>query len=118
MHAVNVSTLKNNPTQALQWAQTEPVVVMNRSTPFALMLGMDSMPTAADSHARMALAVTLFKEGGLSWMQAAKYAQCSASQFMKHLSRLGIPVIDMAADELRREVETAEKWLAQNPVRN
>jgi predicted HTH domain antitoxin len=118
MHAVNVSTLKNNPTQALQWAQTEPVVVMNRSTPFALMLGMDSMPADTATHARMALAVSLFKEGGLSWMQAAKYAQCSASQFMKHLSRLGIPVIDMTEEEFRKEIETVEKWLAQNKAQN
>jgi predicted HTH domain antitoxin len=113
MHAVNVSTLKNNPTQALQWAQTEPVVVMNRSTPFALMLGMDSMPADTATHARMALAVSLFKDGGLSWMQAAKYAQCSAYEFMRHLSRLGIPVIDITEEEVRQDIETLEKWLAK-----
>jgi predicted HTH domain antitoxin len=114
MHAVNVSTLKNNPTQALQWAQTEPVVVMNRAKPFALMMGMESMPGDTDTHARMALAVSLFKEGGLSWMQAAKYAGCSASQFMKHLSRLGIPIIDMTEEELQKDFETIERWLAEN----
>ncbi len=113
MHAVNVSTLKNNPTQALQWAQKEPVVVMNRSKPYALMFGTDSMPGDSTPHARLALAVALFKEGGLSWMQAAKYAQCSASEFMKHLSRLGIPIIDMTAAEVRRDIETLEQWLAK-----
>jgi predicted HTH domain antitoxin len=113
MHAVNVSSLKNNPTQALQWAQTEPVVVMNRSKPYALMFGMDSMPSDASPHARMALAVTLFKEGGLSWMQAAAYAQCSASDFMKHLSRLGIPIIDMPSEEVRKDIDTLEQWLAK-----
>ncbi len=113
MHAVNVSTLKNNPTQALQWAQTEPVVVMNRSKPFAMMFGMDSMPSDATPHARMALAVTLFKEGGLSWMQAAAYAQCTASQFMKHLSRLGIPILDMTQEEVHKDLETIEQWLAK-----
>ena len=113
MHAVNVSTLKNNPTQALQWAQKEPVVVMNRAKPFALMMGMESMPSDTDLHARMALAVSLFKQGGLSWMQAAAYAQCSASDFMKHLSRLGIPIIDMPANEVRKDIDTLEQWLAK-----
>jgi predicted HTH domain antitoxin len=113
MHAVNVSTLKNNPTQALQWAQTQPVVVMNRSTPFAMVVGMDSLPNDQTPHARMALAVSLFKDGGLSWMQAAKYAQCTASQFMKHLARLGIPIIDMSEEEVRRDMDTLAQWLAK-----
>jgi predicted HTH domain antitoxin len=113
MHAVNVSTLKNNPTQALQWAQTQPVVVMNRAKPFAVMMGMDSLPGDETPHARLALAVSLFKDGGLSWMQAAKYAQCSASQFMKHLARLGIPIIDMSEEEVLRDMDTLAQWLAQ-----
>jgi predicted HTH domain antitoxin len=113
MHAVNVSTLKNNPTQALKWAQTQPVVVLNRATPMAMVVGLDSLPSDATPNARMALAVSLFKDGGLSWMQAASYAHCTASDFMKHLSRLGIPVIDQSQDEVMNDVDTLKKWLAQ-----
>jgi predicted HTH domain antitoxin len=113
MHAVNVSTLKNNPTQALQWAQTQPVVVMNRAKPYAVMMGMDSLPNDTTPNARMALAVSLFKDGGLSWMQAAAYAQCTASHFMKHLSRLGIPIIDMTEEEFARDMDTLNQWLAK-----
>ena len=113
MHAVNVSTLKNNPTQALKWAQTQPVVVLNRATPMAMVVGMDSLPGEKTPNARMALAVSLFKDGGLSWLQAASYANSSASDFMKHLARLGIPVIDQAEAEVLNDVDTLKKWLAQ-----
>ena len=113
MHAVNVSTLKNNPAQALQWAQSQPVVVLNRAKPMAMVLGMDSLPSDKTANARMALAVSLFKDGGLSWMQAAAYAECSASHFMKHLARLGIPIIDMTEEEVLKDIDTLTKWLAE-----
>ena len=113
MHAVNVSTLKNNPTQALKWAQTQPVVVLNRATPMAMVVGADSLPGEKTPNARTALAVSLFKDGGLSWMQAASYANCSASDFMKHLARLGIPVIDQSEAEVLNDVDNLKKWLAQ-----
>lgn len=112
MHAVNVSTLKNNPTAALAWAQTQPVVVLNRSTPHALMLGAASLPGDTAANARMALAVSLFKDGGLSWLQAAAYAQCSSAQFMQHLSRLGLSVVEQNAPEVEHDMDTLATWLA------
>ncbi len=42
MHAVNVSTLKNKLTQALLWAQTQPVVVVNRDRPQAVLTEVNS----------------------------------------------------------------------------
>jgi antitoxin (DNA-binding transcriptional repressor) of toxin-antitoxin stability system len=40
MESVNVSGLKNNPSDALRRARKEVVVVMNRDKPDALMVGM------------------------------------------------------------------------------
>ena len=40
MESVNVSGLKNNPTEALRKAKQDVVVVMNRDRPAALMVGI------------------------------------------------------------------------------
>jgi predicted HTH domain antitoxin len=113
MHAVNVSTLKNNPTQALSWAQTEPVVVFNRSTPHAIILGASAMPTEQQPDVRLALALALFKSSGLNVFQAAKYAQCSVPQFMQQASRLGIAMVKHPAKEVAQDMDTLAQWLAQ-----
>ncbi len=113
MHAVNVSTLKNNPTQALSWAQTEPVVVFNRSTPHAIIMGASNLPTAQQADVRLALALALFKSSGLSVFQAASYAQCTVQQFMQQASRLGISIIKHPANEVTQDMDTLAQWLAQ-----
>ena len=113
MHAVNVSTLKNNPTQALIWAQTEPVVVFNRNTPHAIIMGASAMPNAQESDVRLALALALFKSSGLSVFQAAKYAQCTVQQFMQQAARLGIAMIKHPANEVAQDMDTLADWLAK-----
>lgn len=113
MHAVNVSSLKNNPTQALSWAQTEPVVVFNRNTPHAIILGAGAMPSAQETDVRLALALALFKSSGLSVFQAAKYAQCTVQQFMTQAARLGITMIKHPANEVTQDMDTLADWLAQ-----
>ena len=40
METVNVSGLKNNPTEALRKSQDDLVVVMNRDRPDALIVGL------------------------------------------------------------------------------
>jgi hypothetical protein len=102
MHAVNVSTLKNNPTQALQWAQKEPVVVFNRDRPQAVLTEVNS---AGGMDAP-------FKDGGLSLVRAAKLAQCTIEEFLRYLALNNIPVIDMTPEELDREFKTVDAWLA------
>lgn len=113
MHAVNVSTLKNNPTQALSWAQTEPVVVFNRNTPHAIIMGASTMPSEQEPDVRLALSLALFKSSGLSIFQAAKYAQCSVQQFMQQASRLGIAMIKHPANEVAQDMDTLADWLSQ-----
>lgn len=113
MHAVNVSTLKNNPTQALGWAQSEPVVVFNRNTPHAIIMGVNAMPSEQEPDVRLALALALFKSSGLSVFQAAKYAQCTVQQFMQQASRLGIAMIKHPASEVLQDMDTLADWLAQ-----
>lgn len=114
METVNVSGLKNNPTEALRKSQDDLVVVMNRDRPDALMVGLASTGAMDLAGVRAALATALFRDGNLSLARAARVAQMPLSGFMAHLSRLGIPVIQMAAADVERDLETLDQWLASS----
>lgn len=53
----------------------------------------------------------LFQEGRVSLARAAKLAELSLVDFMQHLSRQGIPVVQGVADEAEQDMETLETWL-------
>ncbi len=114
METVNVSGLKNNPTEALRKSQDDLVVVMNRDRPDALMVGLASTGALDLAGVRAALATALFRDGHLSLARAARVAQMPLPGFMAHLSRLGIPVIQMSAVEVERDLETLDQWLASS----
>jgi len=52
----------------------------------------------------VALATRLFKEGDISLGKAAKLAKMSIAAFTEHVSRLGVPVIDLDEEELDQEL--------------
>ena len=114
METVNVSGLKNNPTEALRKSQDDLVVVMNRDRPDALMIGLASTGALDLAGVRAALATALFRDGNLSLARAARVAQMPLPRFIAHLSRLGIPVIQMNAAEVERDLETLDQWLASS----
>ena len=101
MKTVNVSGLKNNPSEALQMAHDDIVLVMNRNEPDALMIGLKSAKIIGMPGVRKALATALFKDGDLSLARSAKLADMPLADFIAHVSRLGFPVIDQTADEVR-----------------
>ena len=74
MEAVNVSGLKNNPSEALRMARRDVVVVMNRDKPDALMVGIESSGVLEAPGVRPALATALFRDGHLSLVRAAHLA--------------------------------------------
>ncbi len=112
MESVNVSGLKNNPTEALRKARKDVVVVMNRDRPDALIVDLESSAMLEMKGVRAALATALFRDGHLSLTRSARLAETPVSVFIAHVSRLGIPVIRLDADETLREMETLEQWLA------
>ena len=111
METVNVSGLKNNPSEALRLASKDLVVVMNRDTPEAVLVGLEKLGALEAKGVRCALATSLFRDGNLSLVQGAKLSQMSVSDFITHLSRLGISVVKLSADEASRDMETLEQWL-------
>ncbi len=111
MEVVNIRGLKHNPAEALRKARHEPVVVMNRDKPDALLVHLDDDKLLTMPGVKMALAIALFKDGHLSLGRAAKVADITLSEFMQQVSRLGIPVVRCSAEETHQELETLETWL-------
>jgi len=114
MEAVNVSGLKNNPSEALRMAHRDVVVVMNRDRPDALMIGIEAAGVLDASGVRPAFATALFRDGHLSLVRSAKLAAMPVAQFAAHVSRLGIPVVRLDAQETNRDMDTLEEWLASS----
>lgn len=114
METVNVSGLKNNPTEALRKSHKDVVVVMNRDRPDALMVGIDSSDMLKVEGARAALATALFRDGHLSLARSARVARMPLVTFIAHLSRLGIPVVRLSEDETTRDLDTLDQWLASS----
>lgn len=112
METVNVSGLKNNPSEALRLAHHDVVVVMNRNVPDAVIVGIDSLGVLDAKGVRPALATALFRDGNLSLVRAAHLAGISVSEFVSHVSRLGIPVIKLEGGETNRDMDTLDEWLA------
>lgn len=112
METVNVSGLKNNPTEALRKARRDVVVVMNRDRPDALMVGIETAGILSATGVKPALATALFRDGHLSLARSARLAEMPLGDFVSHLSRLGIAAVRLDAAEAARDIDTLEEWLA------
>jgi predicted HTH domain antitoxin len=112
MESVSVSGLKNNPSDALRRARKDVVVVMNRDKPDALMVGIEAAGVLEVAGVRPALATALFRDGHLSLARAARLAEMSLSGFVSHVSRLGIPVVNLDAKAAVADMESLDEWLA------
>ena len=109
MKTVNVSGLKNNPSEALRMANTDLVLVMNRNEPDALIVGLKSSNIIDLPGVKKALATALFKEGDLSLARAARLADLPLASFIAHISRLGVPVINQPEDDVRQDLDTLDQ---------
>lgn len=114
METVNVSGLKNNPSEALRMSHRDVVVVMNRDRPDALMVGVETAGMLEARGVKPALATALFRDGHLSLARSARLADMSVAEFAAHVSRLGIPVVRLNAQETIRDLDTLDQWLASS----
>ena len=113
MKTVNVSGLKNNPSEALRYSHEDLVLVMNRNEPDALIVGVNTGNVIDMPGVRKAMATALFKDGELSLARSAKLAKMALADFIEHISRLGIPVINQTAEEVLQDMDTLDQWLKQ-----
>lgn len=113
MKAFNIRQLKNNPRTALAAARAgDMVVVMNRDRPQAVLVDLEHLGGADLPSVRVALAVSLFRQGGGSVGFAARMAGKSVSDMLTLLSQQGVSLVSVSqADEVLEEMEVAEAWL-------
>ncbi|MBI2311530.1 MAG: type II toxin-antitoxin system Phd/YefM family antitoxin [Betaproteobacteria bacterium] len=115
MKSVNVRQLKNNPSEALRMARDEPVVVMNRDQPEALLVHLDDEKLLAEPGVRLALATALYKNDCVSLGRGAKIAGMALAEFMQHVSRQGIPVVKGDAGTVREDLKNLAAWRKKRP---
>ncbi len=110
MHAINVRSLKQNPSAALRQAEQAPVLVLKGDEPNALLVHLDASILGTDRNIRPALAAALFKDGVLSLGAAARVSAMSLQDFSSYLDELGIDIVRL--DETTdRETASLDKWL-------
>jgi predicted HTH domain antitoxin len=108
--AFSIRQLKNNPSEALREARRQPVVVMNRDRPEALLVHLDDDALLSEPGVRRALATALFREESLSLGAAARLAAMPVAEFMVHVSRLGIPVVRGTPEAVRDDARSIDSW--------
>ena len=111
MKAVNVRQLKNNPSEALRMARKQPLLVMNRDQPEAVLFHLDDEKLLGEPGIRTALALALYKEETLSVGRAAKLADMSPAEFMQCASRHGIATFRGTVRSTREDAKTLDEWL-------
>ena len=112
MKAVSVRQLKSNPSAALRDAREQPVMVLNRHQPEALLIHLRDDSLLAEPGVRLALATALYKDESLSLGRAAKFAGQRLVDFIEHVSQLGIPVA-RGANTIREDMETLDEWFGR-----
>ena len=114
MKAFSVRELKNNPSAALREARKEPVMVLKRNHPEALLVHLSDDSLLAEPGIRESVATALFRSRSLSLGRAAEVSGLPIAEFMQHVSRLGIPVVDGSAASLREDVEAISQWMNES----
>ncbi len=110
MHAYKVDDLKHNPAAALRKAKAGPVIVLKGEHPEAVIFHLDNDSLLSVAGMRLALATALFKEGHIPLGRAARLAETPLAEFIRHLSRQGIPAIAGKAREVKADLEVLRKW--------
>ena len=110
MKAFSVRELKNNPSVALRAAREDPVMVLNRHKPQALLVHLDDDTLLAEPGIRRALATALYRDQSLSLGHAARFAGLAIGDFVSHLSRIGIPVVRGTAASVHEDTEVITAW--------
>ena len=110
MKSVNVRQLKNNPSDALRMAREAPVVVMNRDHPEAVIMHLSEDGLLGEPGVRLAIATDLYRSESVTLGRGARVAGIPLEDFMRHVSREGIPVIRGDAKTLRVDLKNVEAW--------
>ncbi|HGG60092.1 MAG TPA: prevent-host-death protein, partial [Gammaproteobacteria bacterium] len=103
---------KNNPSTALRAAHDEEmVIVMNRDNPTALLVDLEKLALPDSDSVKVALAVSLFKDGVISLGSAARMTNLSLSEMITLLSSLEIPLTGNKPRDAENDMAAARQFL-------
>ena len=63
-----------------------------------------------ESGIRLEIATALYRERSLSLGRAARWSGFNTGEFIRHVSRLGIPVVAGSSDSVRDDAEAVAAW--------
>ena len=63
-----------------------------------------------ESGVRREIATTLYRDRSLSLGRAARWSGLNTGEFIRHVSRLGIPVVAGSSDSVRDDAEAVAGW--------
>lgn len=109
MKAYNIAQLKNNPSSAIDDAQKEPVLVIKRAHPQAIIVSFENISHFEDL--KKSIALKLYQDDVISLGKAANMAELSYNDFLSLLDAYGIPILKQSCNEVKEDFETAGKWL-------
>ena len=107
MKTVSVRQLQSDPSTTLRDACKQPVMVMDRHQPEALLVHLGD-PLLGEPSVRLAVARALYKDECPSLGRAAEFSGLTLADFIGHVSRLGIPVV-RGANTVGDDLETLDK---------
>jgi predicted HTH domain antitoxin len=110
MQTVSVRELKSNPSVALRQATQDVVVVTNRDTPQALLVDLGQLGLPDVGSVKVALAVSLFKQGTVSLGYAARMADKTKTQMMTLLAAMQIPIVRVSQSDVLHDVDVARRF--------
>ena len=110
MKAVSVRELKNNPSAALRAARENPVIVLKRQRPEAVLVHLEGDSILGEPGIRLALATALYREQNISLGRAARFAGLPLAEFIQYVSQLGIPVIQGTAASVGEDTDAIHEW--------
>ena len=110
MKAVSLSEFKSDPSAALRAAHEQPVVVLNRQRPEAVLVHLEVDSMFDEPGVRLALAIALYREESISVGQAARFSRLPLAEFIQSASQLGIPVVRGTAATAREDMDAIHEW--------
>lgn len=115
MKTVSVRELNRNPSAALRAARENPVVVLRRQHPEAVLIHLEGNSILDDHGIRLALATSLYREGSVSLGRAARFSELPLAEFVQHVSQVGISVVHGTAASVRQDVDAIREWRTSSP---
>ncbi len=110
MKAVSVRELKKNPLAALSAAHENPVIVLKREQPEAVLIHLKGDAILDGPGIRLALATALYREGSVSLGSAARFAELPLGEFIQYVSQLGIAVVHGTPARVRQDLDAVQEW--------